>query len=219
MIEIDVNNNYDVTYKNQPDVDRVLFSNILEEDIIFPIKILPDGYKIIDGIIFSGNSFFDTSINLKGNSVLDFTYSATKSCNVIGCFSSSSSDDNFSIYHSPNAYIRYDGGLSRIDLSNNTIYHMIMFGSGLSVNGVQEILWIYENFETNTKLRIGHLPNSSSPTFDGIMYGIITVDNIYKWIPCVRESDGAIGYFETMSNTFLTNKGSGTLTVYEGGNT
>lgn len=219
MIELGINNNYDVTYKNQPDIDRVLFSNILEDDFVYPIKVLPDGYKMIEGIIFDGNCFFDTSINLTGNSILDFTYSASKACNVIGCFTSSSADDNFSFYHSTSAFVRYDGDLNRYSFSMDEKYHIIMSGSGLTVNDAIVLMWIFENFETSTKLRIGHLPNSSSSNyiFKGILYGIITVDNIYKWIPCIRESDGEIGYFETISGTFLTNKGSGTPTVYEGG--
>jgi hypothetical protein len=54
------------------------------------------------------------------------------------------------------------------------------------------------------------LPNSSVSKFDGTIIGNITVGNRLRYIPCIRESDDVIGYYELMNQNFLEAQGSGT---------
>lgn len=175
---------------------------------------LPYDYTRIDGIIFDGSSWFVTDINLSGSDQLQFTYRATAGCNVIGSYEGSSEDNNFSYYHTTNAYVRYDGSLYQPTMASNTDY-VVKFGpTSFNVNGTNKSTWTQKEFTATSKMWIGMLPNSNAAKFKGTMYGNITVANKFNGIPCIRESDNEIGYYDTISHTFYENQGSGTLTAY-----
>ena len=56
------------------------------------------------------------------------------------------------------------------------------------------------------------LPNSTSPAYTGTIVGNITVGTRLKWIPCEREADGAVGYYEAVKGKFIAPTGTGTPT-------
>lgn len=67
-----------------------------------------------------------------------------------------------------------------------------------------------ETFTTAATAYIGMLPNSSSPAYTGSIIGNILVSTRLKYIPCERESDGAVGYYETVNKEFIAPSGTGT---------
>jgi len=86
----------------------------------------------------------------------------------------------------------------------------ITFGAGGTTGFKTNVSYNAQEFETTAVAYIGALPNSSSSKFEGTIIGNITVGDRLRYIPCIRESDGAIGYYELMNRNFLEAQGSGT---------
>lgn len=170
-------------------------------------------YTTLSGITFDGDSYFITNTVLDGSDTVSFSYEASQGCNVIGSYVSSSSDNNFSLYHSTSAYVRYDGGLYRPSLSNNTVYAIEMTPTGINVDGGTVKSWSKASFTCSTPMWIGMLPNSSAQALTGTIYGNIVVDGKLNAVPSMRDSDGVIGYLDTLTSTFYTNQGTGTVTA------
>lgn len=181
--------------------------------------LLPSEYKELTGIDFDGNSYYNTGEKLYGSDIITLQLSGTTTTgqNVFGCYAGTSSGTkNFSLYlygnnSSSRSYFRY----------NETLYRPI-YGSGtrtLVFGGTEETEGFSTNvdttiadFESTAVAYIGWLPNSSSPKYTGNILGRITAGNRLIWIPCERQSDGAIGYYELNSDTFIENSGTGTTT-------
>ena len=66
-----------------------------------------------------------------------------------------------------------------------------------------------EEFITPANAYIGMLPNSSSPAYTGSIIGNVLVGTRLKYIPCERESDGVVGYYEAVNGVFLEPTGTG----------
>ena len=175
---------------------------------------LPYGYRRIESIEFSGSTYYDTDEKLYGSDVVTMTIalSSTGGQNLFGCYSGTGGDDiNFSMYvygsSTGQAYWRYGTTLYR-PILGGTAKRTISFGAGRTTGFLQNIAYPEVEFETTSAARIGALPNSSSPKFSGTIYGSITVGNRLKYIPCIRSSDSAIGYYETVKGLFLEPQGS-----------
>lgn len=176
---------------------------------------LPSDYYEIDGISFDGNSYFTTDLILTGDDTISFEYLAEMACNVIGSYKSGTAANNFSYYHSTNAYIRYDGSLYRTDLTHNTRYKIDFTPTGFYVDSNLERKWEEKQFTCDDAMRIGALPNSSAQKLNGAIYGRIKINdgNKFEGVPVVRVSDGEVGYYDITNEKFYTNQGTGIVTA------
>ena len=174
---------------------------------------LPSGYKRLLGITFDGNLRYETGEALMGSDEVTMTLDklASTGKNVFGSYNGAN-DKNFSlyIYGSTNgSYFRYGDQLKRPKYGG-TGQRTITFGksgtSGFAENSTVDP----DEFTTPANTYIGMLPNSSSAAFTGDIIGSITVSNRLEWIPCERESDGAIGYYERVNGNFIAPTGDGT---------
>ena len=180
---------------------------------------LPVAYKRLQNIIFDGDMYYDTNKKLTGSDVITMSiYTATSSGqNLFGAYSGTGAGNiNLSIYvyatNSSQSYFRYGTTLLRPTLGTGR--KTITFGGGGSTDGfLRDVTYDSDEFETTDVAWIGGLPNSSSPKFTGKIYGDIVVGNRLKYIPCERVSDGAIGYYEVFTKTFLESEGTGTPTT------
>lgn len=174
---------------------------------------LPSAYREVNGFAFDGNSFFETDVFLEGTDTVSFEYSATLACNVIGSYKSGTANNNFSFYHSNNAYIRYNGSLYRADLLHSTRYKIDFAPTGFYVDSNLAKGWESKNFTCEDKMRIGALPNSSAAKLDGAIYGRIKINGGVKFegVPVVRISDDVLGYYDIVSGNFYTNQGTGSV--------
>ena len=178
---------------------------------------LPGQYTRIAGIVFDGNSWFVTDYHMQGSDTLDFTYLATANGNVLGTYTATTSDDNYSYYHtnaSTGSYIRYDGTLKRYKVSHDQDFHLVMMPDGCTVNGTTAATWTAQSFTSEEPLWIGMLPNSTAASLKGRLVGEIIVPGRFKAIPCKRKADNEIGYYDPYSKTFYVNQGTGTVTEY-----
>lgn len=179
---------------------------------------LPAGFKRLASIKFDGDVWYETGEVMTGDDDVTMTLDGTSTAgqNVFGSYNGTSSGTkNFSLYlygggSTSNCYLRYGGQLLRPRFGSGE--RTITFGksgtSGFSVDVTVEP----DTFTTEAGAFIGMLPNSSSPAYTGSIVGNILVGTRLKWIPCERESDGAVGYYEAVKGVFLEPVGTGTPT-------
>ena len=170
---------------------------------------LPVGYKRLLGISMNNNCYYQiTNFKLKGNDTLRFSFSITTSgVNVIGCFNGSNADNNYSLYSTSGtsaAYLRYNGGSYNSQTLLNKRYNVAITPTG-SIGFENESTWSEQNFTSTVDLYIGTTSlTGTSSKLQGSLYGNIEIDGRLKLIPCERESDETIGYYDTYSQTFYT---------------
>lgn len=175
---------------------------------------LPVGYRRIASITFGGSTYYDTGEKLYGSDIVTITIAdfVSNGQNLFGCYSGTGSDDiNFSMYiygtATGQAYWRYGQTLYRPVLGGTT-ERTISFGAGGTTGFKTDVTYNAVEFETTSNARIGALPNSSSSKYDGTIKGTITIGTRLKYIPCIRISDGAIGYYETVKGVFIEPQGT-----------
>lgn len=174
---------------------------------------LPQGYRKLTGIVFDGDVFYDAPIKLEGSDTLKFSFEVSKACNIIGCYTTSSAQNNFSLYvgtTSSAKYTRYNGGTYSSYAKANTRYDVVMSptgATGLETNST----WTQKSFVSDTDMMIGSTSlGATSAKLTGTMYGNVEVVGKALFVPAERISDGAIGYYDMFSDTFSENIGTGT---------
>lgn len=176
---------------------------------------LPVGYTRKTYIQGSNNGYIVTDLYLNSNSVVTIDFeTATLQTNLFGCFTASNASDNFSlylVYSSPGAYIRYDGSLYRGFIpSSNTRYKAEMNSTGLIVDGEVEASWSAGSFTCTNPFYIGFLANSSGNQLRGKIYDL-EIKGVAHFIPCVRDSDSAVGMYDIIGEKFY--EATGNLTA------
>lgn len=179
---------------------------------------LPLGYKRLTGIKFDGDFHYETGEALTGDDDVTMTLdnTATQGQNVFGSYNGTASGTkNFSLFiygngSTSNSYFRYGEQLLRPRFGTGE--RTITFGKSGTDGFLTDASATPDTFTTPANAYIGMLPNSSSPPYTGNIIGNIVVGTRLKWIPCERESDNAIGYYEAVNGNFLTPVGTGTPT-------
>lgn len=177
---------------------------------------LPIGYKRITSIKFDGDFWYETGEALTGDDDVTITLDDTASSgqNVFGSYNGTSGGaKNFSLYiygggSNSNSYLRYGGQLARPKLGSGL--HTITFGKSGTSGFQTDVTITPEEFITPANAYIGMLPNSSSPAYTGSIIGNVLIGTRLKYIPCERENDGVIGYYEAVNGAFLEPTGTGT---------
>ena len=177
---------------------------------------VPQEYRKLTGIIFDSNVYYETSFKLEGSDTLRFSFSIDKACNVIGCYSSTTANNNYSLYASGSSgakYMRYNGVSYNSSVSLDTRYDVEVTPTG-TTGFKTDSTWKQKDFISDNNMLIGSTATSaSSAKLDGILYGNIEVVDKGIFVPVERISDGAIGYYEVISGEFLDNKGTGTPVI------
>ena len=179
---------------------------------------LPAGFKRLASIKFDGDFWYDTGEVLTGDDDVTMTLANTVTTgqNVFGSYNGTSSGTkNFSLFiygggSSSNSYFRYGEQLLRPRFGSNE--HTITLGGDGTTGFATDVTATPETFTTVATAYIGMLPNSSSPAFSGSIIGNILVGDRLKYIPCEREADGAVGYYEAVNGNFIAPTGTGTPT-------
>lgn len=179
---------------------------------------LPAGFKRLASIKFDGDFWYDTGEVLTGDDDVTMTLANTVTTgqNVFGSYNGTSSGTkNFSLFiygggSSSNSYFRYGEQLLRPRFGSNE--HTITIGGDGTTGFATDVTATPETFTTVATAYIGMLPNSSSPAFSGSIIGNILVGDRLKYIPCEREADGAVGYYEAVNGNFIAPTGTGTPT-------
>lgn len=173
---------------------------------------VPPAFRELTGIAFDGAFHYETPYRLRGSDTLKFSYSASVPCNVIGCYSGSTSTPNYSYYHtnaSTGVYLRYGTNLARPRVNNGTTYTIEVTPTGATGFSTPQT-WNADTFEVAGDLFVGMLDNSTSARMQGNMYGRIEVVGRMLLVPVERIADGAIGYLDLYSERLFLKTGTGT---------
>ena len=175
-------------------------------------------YRELDGIIFDGSVYYKISgFHLGGSDTLRFSVLITENCNVIGCYTDSNDDTNFSLYSTTSTtarYLRHGSYVRRGGMQLNKRYDAVITPTGFTGLRYSDT-WPEEEFTSPADMCIGTTTETGTSAFlHGTIYGRIIVDDRETFIPVERRSDGAIGYLGMNSKTFFQNLGSGTPAEY-----
>ena len=177
---------------------------------------VPSGYRKLTGVQFDGNCWFETELYLMGSDTLRFSFAASKACNVLGCYTSADAQNNYSVYASTTAgakYLRYNGGTYLSAISTNTRYNIVITPTGATGFGSAST-WTQKTFTAPSKMIIGTTSRgATSAKLTGPLYGNVVVDGRALFIPVERISDSKILYYESYTDTFIENLGTGTPTA------
>lgn len=176
---------------------------------------LPDGYRRVKGFVFDGSTYYlITGFKLRGSDTIRISFSITKACNVFGCYTNTTADDNYSMYASTSSgakYLRYDGDTYNSYIPQAQLderLDVVITPTGTSGMPTDSVITPVE-FETSVDLCIGTTgASATSAKLSGNIWGNFVVDGRLKLIPCERVSDGELGYYDTHSETFYEPVGS-----------
>lgn len=172
---------------------------------------LPSSYRRLTGIIFDAKTYYlFNNFHLQGNDTVRISVSVNKSCNVFGCYSSGSAQDNYSLYATTSntgKYLRYNGETYKsrwASTDQGQRYNIVITPTGSSgMPPSQDDTWEEKNFVSEAELCVGTTAvSASSSKLDGIIYGNFIVDNRLCAVPVERISDGTVGYYEMYTHTF-----------------
>lgn len=178
--------------------------------------LVPAEYRRLTGIVFDGNVWYDTGMPLRGSDTVKISFSATKACNVFGCYTTGSAEDNYSLYVSTTSsekYLRYNGSTYSSYIAANTRYDVTITPTG--TDGMRtDSTWTAKTFTCPVNMLIGSTSvGATSAKFTGTLYGELEVVGRAIFIPVERIADGEIGYYNPVTDEFLTNESTGTPTA------
>lgn len=186
---------------------------------------LPSGYKQVPYLACTGTQYFDTGFkpNQNTRTVMDIDVVAqTEQSALFGsrtgyqntCYSVFTSDNNAGYQvdyanSAPNGTATYSGGRHFIDYDKNIFY----------VDGKVEYTHTTSTYQTayNMYLLSVNASNSAMTAYPitGNLYSCKIWDNdilIRDYIPCIN-SEGVLGLYDLVNNSFYTNIGTGEFTA------
>ena len=180
---------------------------------------LPSAYQALEYVTANNSQyFFVNDLFLSNEHTVECKFNATDSSNLFGCFQSTTSDANFSIYlaSSGGNYVRYNGQLERDwRLVTNVDTVVNMSSSGLIVDGVQDISFAPAIFTATNPFGVCNVSGSSSAKFKGKLYYIkVTkkVNNVVTrelyLVPAERIADNVRGLYDLEHRVFYTSQSS-----------
>lgn len=177
---------------------------------------LPLGYRRVAGLTMNDNCYWQiTDFRLYGSDTVKFSFSAITACNVLGCYTNTTAQTNYSLYVGTSGakYMRYNGGTYDSTIVPDTRYDMVMGPTGATGLPTSST-WTEKEFTTASDFCIGTTSlGATSAKLKGTLYGNIEIVGRAKFIPCERQSDHVLGYYEKYTHTFYAPT-SGTPTEY-----
>ena len=178
---------------------------------------LPEEIERAKYIQSAGGAYIVTNAYLSGDStvIMDVEFTNNTAGNVFGCYKSTSTDNNFSVYRSvpggdvgKRSYVRYNGQLYRNTDLTTERHKILMNSSGLFVDGAQTDEFTPSTFTSDQKLYIGALANSSAAKLTGKIFGF-TAKGLFDGIPAKRLVNGSyeVGLYDRIGKQFYPSNG------------
>lgn len=181
---------------------------------------LPSGYTEVGYIESSGTQYIDTGVCPTNNTKVEVVFSADKnSVFVYGSRTQGNANANhsFCIEGAGVGYFQFGTSLvaSSQVISFNSKHTVIISQDGGYFNGELKQSYDTMSFESTVSMYLCGLNYSGSVDsrmFDGKIYSFRVWESgelIQSLVPCKRDSDGAVGMYDTVTGAFLTNSGTG----------
>lgn len=197
-----------------PSVRRRLFASALGGR-------LPAGFKRVKGYACDNDVLWQiTDFHLKGSDTVRISFSVDAACNVFGCYQGTEATDNYDLYVSTTSgskYLRYGDGtyLSYWSSSNLGKRFDVVFTPTGTDGMPSDSTWAEATFTASNDLLIAATTlDGSSSKLKGNLYGDIIVDGRLHLIPCERETDNKLGYYDIIGDTFYAPTGTPTSLGY-----
>lgn len=172
---------------------------------------LPEEYEQVKGFAFNSDCYFViTDLKLRGSDTVRFSMVPRAACNVFGCYTNTTADNNYSLYISTatsSKYLRYNGSTYKSRFATETYgerfdISITPTGSHGMPEGMDDT-WDEVDFTAPADMCIGTTAtNASSAKFKGSFIGAFVVDGRFRGIPCRRKADDVLGYYDTVTETF-----------------
>ncbi len=181
---------------------------------------LPSGYTEVGYIESSGTQYIDTGVCPTNNTKVEVVFSADKnSVFVYGSRTQGNANANhsFCIEGAVVGYFQFGTSLvaSSQVISFNSKHTVIISQDGGYFNGELKQSYDTMSFESTVSMYLCGLNYSGSVDsrmFVGKIYSFRVWESgelIQSLVPCKRDSDGAVGMYDTVTGAFLTNSGTG----------
>ena len=170
---------------------------------------VPSAYRKLTGITFGAGTYYAiTGFRLKGSDTVRISFSVTKACNVLGCYTTTSASTNYSLYVSTSSgskYLRYDGQTYNSYFPSNALNtrkDVVISPTGSSGMPTNET-WTERTFTAESDFCIGTTSaGATSSKLSGNVWGDVVVDGRFRGIPVERISDSKRGYYDLYTDTF-----------------
>lgn len=192
-------------------------------------QILPDGYTQVDYIVCSGTQYIKTGYKPNANTnvlskcyVSDFSLSKNYIC---GTLSGSPAKNRYqicfgAITSSFNTMWCRDESTHRFSITPPTKpFDITTSGENITIDGTTYTYTDTQAFDSNAKelyLMAVNNNGSASDIGNGVrLYSFKIYESsslLHNYIPCYRNSDNEVGLYDLITNTFLTNAGTGSFT-------
>ena len=178
---------------------------------------LPEEYTEVEYLQSSGTQWIDTGYKPSAN--IKFEISGTQSDSDSALFGIS---ELFFCFDNGNAtfYNFFGGSVGSFSatLKNVPIVLTMSASNGIVINGTKYVSLTAGSATAKYSMALFGRRNNSTGAIDKrgnhiIKYAKIYESNIliHNYIPCRRNSDSVLGMYDTVTNTFLTNAGTGTF--------
>lgn len=173
---------------------------------------LPRGYKRLLDVTTNGNLRYVSKVHITGADTLKFTYKSSPG-NLIGAYHDTDADDNYSYYPTSSTtakYARYNGQTGGSSSATGTEYTVEMSPTGIT--GTRNpSSFTPSTFVASIPFCIFATSPTGTPMSNGTISGSpeISGSQSVKFIPAERQSDGVIGYYDTLNEEFLEPIGDG----------
>ena len=185
-----------------------------------PQQIIPHEYTQIEYIESDGSQYIGTGIKLTNNVGFMVTYSFTEIKNLTYILGSYTPHYYLGIASSGHMLISYgptaDHGVLSIakdKFSTETYTAKVNYNNSHIAEfvGISSAVMPEENFSSNRTMYLFRLNSGERPSKSRIYKLQITdgTELVRNFIPARRNSDGEIGMYDTVTNTFFTNAGTG----------
>lgn len=199
----------------------------LGTELVYEVNPLPAGYTMLSYIESTGTQFINTGVAYGLDKQVEIRFGATTSTfsrfgfviggggNFQGLVTRNSSNSYYaSLNSSSTGAVVFSISDSIFNWTFNTSEHKVL------KNGVaQRTLTPIDPYTASGNIGILGNPQAANYNNVGIgrIYRAVVKDNqtnkaLFKGIPAMRDSDSAVGMYDLISDTFLTNAGSGDFT-------
>ena len=185
---------------------------------------LPVGYTEVEYIESSGTQYINTGICPTNNTKVEVVFNSSMNSKfVYGSRTSVNTENRFAFFFdalntSNHFQFSLDTEIADISMQLNTDYTVSLSQEGGYLDGELKESYDTQSFVSELPLYLCGINQTGAEEraheFQGKIYSFKVYENnilIQSLVPCIRDIDGAIGMYDTVSNTFLVNSGTGTF--------
>lgn len=210
------------TFSKGNDINKYNIQKVTPNIVVYDNPRIPNEYQEVEYVQSSGTQYINTNINLTSDDTVKCKFEITARPTdynyrdgVYGTMETQSGTNTFFVL------LMRDPSQARVGISSNqvsstnlvlnNIYDTILSNGTYIENGTTYTFTPASSFTFSTSCWFFRRNQSSMLATSAKVYSFEIVGK-FNGIPCYRKSDGVIGFYDTITNTFFTNAGTGTFT-------